>query len=105
MELEMVQQNVVPGIESTLAQYGIVGVILVVAGVVIRALYYQLSKSYEERLRQMAAERDYERKRAEELVIELKSANQTMQDKTLAVLGQATAAVAEVVRTVKELHR
>jgi hypothetical protein len=101
----MTMQNVPMQVQDAFTQYGPVGTVLLVLLLVIRTLYNQLSKSFDDRLRQLTSERDYERKRAEDLVVELKATNAMVQEKTLAVLGQATAAVADVTRAVRELQR
>lgn len=90
---------------NVLLQLGVAGVFLLALMIVVRYLFLQLSKSFEERLRQLGTEHAYERKRAEELVAELKQLNSTIQDKTLTTLMQATNAVSEVLRIVRDSQR
>lgn len=81
-------------VDMTLLQYGAIGVIAVVALAAVRVLFKRETAAY-----------DREKDRADRLEAELTKLNQTIQERYLVALNDATRAVADALTKLSQVRR
>jgi len=81
-------------VDSTLLQYGAIGVIAVVALLAVRVLFKRETEAY-----------DREKERADRLEAELTKLNQAIQERYLVALNDATRAVADALSRLGQTRR
>lgn len=81
-------------VDDTLLQYGAIGVIAVVALFAVRVLFKRETEAY-----------DREKARADRLEAELAKLNQTIQERYLVALNDATRAVADALTKLSQVRR
>lgn len=89
-------------IAQTLAQYGAVGVLALVAVLVARSLFTRMEEDHDQEVMRLVADRDAAQSRADRLELELARLNGAVQSGYVDTIVKANTAINEATRAVAD---